>query len=133
MDGKAGPRRQEPAMFKRNKPDAAPAVPTDRVNSIVAKAPPADYADVGGRGARAKRQPVFKQALAILPHGEKVQIAIKSMSATGLRIEYFQNRPLPPAMIISEASIPLHVRAELVWQGEGAAGLRIIRPPTDED
>ncbi len=113
-------------MFRRNKADAAAPIPVDRIKSIAAQTPPADYADLGGRGGRAKRQPVFKQGLAILPHGEKLPIAIKSLSATGLRIEFFQNRQLPETMTITEPSVPLHFDAEVIWQDDGVAGLKIV-------
>lgn len=114
-------------MFRKSKPDSVAGPPLERVRSIAEKAPPQGYSEAGAGGGRAKRRSVFKQAIAILPHGERLPIAIKSLSETGLRVDYFQNRPLPGRMIVTEASVPLRLEVELVWQGDQTAGLRIIR------
>jgi hypothetical protein len=114
-------------LFKKKDPTAAPVlVPAERVKAIAAKGPPAGYKDFGGRKPRAARKYMFKQAFAIMEHGERVPIAIKSLNATGLRVEHFQNRSLGDRVLISESSIPLHFWADVVWERDGAAGLRVV-------
>ena len=120
-------------MFRKNKPETQVQVSPDRVKAVLAKkATPTDYAD-STRGQRAPRTTVFKQALATLPHGEKVPVVIKDMSATGVRVEFFQNRPLGDRVLITEASVPLRFWADVVWEDDGAVGLRNATPSEDKD
>jgi hypothetical protein len=114
-------------VFKKSDPRSAQvSVPAERVKAIAAKGAPSGYADFGGRKPRAARKYVFKQAFAIMECGERVPIAIKSMSETGLRVDHFQNRSLGDRVLISEPSIPLHCWAEVIWERDGAAGLRVV-------
>ncbi len=109
-------------MFRKNKP---PAIPARRVQAIAGQSAPTDYGDAATRDGRAARTTVFKQAMLMLPHGEKVPVVIKNMSSTGLRVEFFQNRPLGDRVLVTEASVPLRFWADVVWESDGAGGLRL--------
>jgi hypothetical protein len=97
-----------------------------RLQAVVSKARPARHADTGESETRESRDIVFKQGVAVLPHGERVRVAIKDISASGCRIEYFQNHSLEGHLTITEPSIPLNRRAEVIWQREVASGLRFL-------
>jgi hypothetical protein len=109
-------------MFRKNKPPAA--IPAGRVKAVVERSAPTDYGGAS-RDGRAARTTVFKQAMLMLPHGEKVPVVIKNMSSTGLRVEFFQNRQLGDRVLITEPSVPLRFWADVVWETDGAGGLRL--------
>jgi len=113
-------------MFKTRKPEVQPAVSADRVSAIAAKVAPKEYSKAGGRGRRATRETVYKQGRVTTLHGEKVPVVIKSLSETGCRVEYFRNAPLQGRVHVSEPSVPLSFWADVVWQGEGCSGLRVV-------
>ncbi|MDP3739488.1 MAG: hypothetical protein Q8R02_19020 [Hyphomonadaceae bacterium] len=69
---------------------------------------------------------VYKPAYVMLSYGEKVPVVVKNMNSTGLRIEFFQNTTLGERVQIVEPSIPLRAWAEVVWERNGASGLRLI-------
>lgn len=102
------------------------AVPLDRIKAVVAKDAPAAYVEVGTRGKRASRSAVYKNAIAVLPLGEKLPVIIRNLTAKGCRIEYFQNRPLEGRLLLVEASIPLRRMAEVAWSRDGASGLTFV-------
>jgi hypothetical protein len=110
-------------MFRRNKQPAA--IPATRVQAIAEMSAPTDYGDAVTSEGRAARTTVFKQAMLMLPHGEKLPVVIKNMSATGVRVEYFANRPLGDRVLITEPSVPLRFWADVVWETDGAGGLRL--------
>jgi hypothetical protein len=115
-------------MFKKSKPAPTPQVPAERINAIAARIPPIDYCDSSGRGRRPTRSPSFKQATVRTSGGDEVPVVIKNISSTGLRVEYFQARPLGEhgdRVLIVEPSLPLRAWAQVVWQGDGAGGLQI--------
>jgi hypothetical protein len=115
--------QRETSMFRKNKPPAA--IPAGRVQAIAEQSAPTDYGDDVTRDGRAARTTVFKQAMLMLPHGEKVPVVIKNMSSTGLRVEFFQNRQLGDRVLVTEASVPLRFWADVVWESDGAGGLRL--------
>jgi hypothetical protein len=86
-----------------------------------------DYVSVPRRLTREERHNVYKQATATLAHGEKLDCVIKNISKSGARIEYFRRVQLSDTITISEPTMKLRVFADVVWQREGAAGLRFIR------
>ncbi|HVY90381.1 MAG TPA: hypothetical protein VG942_16060 [Hyphomonadaceae bacterium] len=115
-------------MFWKRKPATPPAVAADRLAAVVSKPAPTEYAGEGDRNARRPRATVFKQAVAILPHGEKVPVVIKNLSVSGLRVEFFQNRTLGGRVMIEEPSLPIQKWADVVWEGDGAGGLKFDPP-----
>ncbi len=117
-------------MFGKSKPPAK--IKADRVRAIAEQSAPTDYGDISREG-RASRTTVFKQAMLRLSHGEKVPVVIKNMSSTGLRVEFFQNRPLGDRVLITEASIPLRFWADVVWEADGAGGLRLKKDDEGRD
>jgi len=72
---------------------------------------------------RAVRQAVFRQGALLLADGEKVEVALKNISATGARVEYFTRGELPDMVTLVEPTLRIKSRAHVVWQREGVAGL----------
>ena len=115
-----------PTVFSKKKPDPGPAPQlVERWKAIASKPAPGTYEDAPNNH-RAPRSAVFRQAVATLEGGEQIPVAIKNLSTTGCRIEFFTKTLLTPTLVLDEQSMSLHFRAEVRWQGEGAAGLRFI-------
>jgi len=114
-------------MFRKKKIEEGPAPElVERWKAIAAKAAPLTYTDSGGREQRASRQAVYRQAIATLEGGETLPVVIRNLSSAGCRLEFFRQTPLTDRLTIDEHSLALHYEAEIVWQGEGAAGLRFL-------
>jgi hypothetical protein len=75
---------------------------------------------------RALRQAVFRQGALILADGEKLRVALKNISVTGARVEYFTRRELPEIVILVEPTLRIKARARVVWQRDGVAGLAFM-------
>lgn len=75
---------------------------------------------------RSERQTTFKQATVQLQGGERVDVVVKNLSATGARIEFFRKVMLTEMVLLSEPTLRLKVRAHVVWQADGAAGLHFV-------
>ncbi len=116
-------------MFRKNA--TKPNMLGDRLKAIADVKPPETYQDAP-RDVRAQRDKVFKPAIALTAYGEKVPVVIKNSSETGARVEFFANRPLKERLLLSESSLALRCWAEVVWEGENAAGLRFTRGDTVE-
>jgi hypothetical protein len=87
----------------------------------------AEYITQPFRGdKRRTRRITFKQATLILSGGGKVDVVIKNVSDTGVRIEFFCRMTLTDKVIISEPSLRIRKWARVIWQTEGAAGLHFL-------
>ena len=75
---------------------------------------------------RRPRRVTFKQATIILSGGEKVDVVVKNVSDTGVRIEFFRRMILTDKVIISEPTLRIRKWARVMWQTEGAAGLHFL-------
>jgi hypothetical protein len=115
-------------MFSKKKPDPGPSPELmERWQAISSKPAPAAYNDSpGGREERSARQSVYRQATATLEGGEVLPVVIRNLGSSGCRIEFFRQTPLSGRILIDESSLPLHFWAEVMWQGQGAAGLRLL-------
>jgi hypothetical protein len=116
-------------LFNRQKnpaPPAAPAVPRERIAAIAAQKPPAHYFGEGETTGRAERRQVFRDGVAILPHGETLPVTIRNISAGGFGIHHEGIAPLPGRVLLTEPTLPVHIWGDLVWQTERAAGFRIV-------
>lgn len=116
-------------MFSKKKPDPGPAPElVERWKAIASKpAPDAYLSSDDDRMSRSKRSPVYRQATATLSGGEKLPVVIRNLSHSGCRIEFFRKTPLTGQLVIDEQTTPLHFICEVVWQGDGAAGLQIVQ------
>ena len=110
-------------MFRKSKQPAT--IPARRVQAIAEMSAPTDYGDAVTSEGRAARTTVYKHAMLMLPHGGKLPVVIKNMSSTGLRVEFFQNTPLGDRVLVTEPSVPLRFWADVVWEADGAGGLRL--------
>lgn len=114
-------------MFGKAKPPQTKL--GDRMNRVLAKRtepPPASY-PWPRRIERAVRQAVFRQGALILANGEKHRVAVKDISATGARIEYFVRHELPDLVTLVEPTLGIKSRARVVWQRDGVAGLAFVQ------
>jgi len=115
-------------MFGKSKSDQASSVLSKRLRQIVEQnaAPPPPTHAWTRKVERAVRQAVFRQGALILANGEKLPVALKNISATGARIEYFVRRDLPEQVILVEPTLRIKAEARVVWQREGVAGLAFV-------
>lgn len=114
-------------MFGKAKPPARQSRLDERVRKAVERparsiAPPAWVKHI----ERAVRQAVFRQGALILGTGEKLPIALKNISSTGARVEFFVRRELPEFAVLAEPTLRIKSRVRVVWQRDGAAGLIFI-------
>jgi hypothetical protein len=105
----------------------------ERLRAIAVKQPPASYQDCSSRKTRAPRGAVYRQAIATLEGGEQLPVAIRNLSAAGCRIEFYRQTPLTPTLLLEEQSMSISLQAEVVWQGDGAAGLRFASAEGEQD
>jgi hypothetical protein len=78
------------------------------------------------RRERSERQAVFRQAVLVFLDQQRLQVALKSLSETGARVEYLTRMELPEEVTLIEPTLRLRRRARVVWQREGVAGLQFI-------
>jgi hypothetical protein len=112
-------------MFGKSKPPLL----SERMRQAVAKKtepPPATYS-WSRHIERAVRQAVFRQGALILANGEQHQVAVKDISATGARVEYFVRCELPDFVTLVEPTLRIKSRARVAWQRDGVAGLEFVR------
>lgn len=76
---------------------------------------------------RAPREAVFRTATLITATGGRHNVAIKDISATGVRIEFYTRGELSQFVTLVEPSLKINRRARVVWQDDGAAGLQFLR------
>lgn len=112
-------------MFGKAKPKSHEARLSERIRKATARdtAPPPLPQPWVRLVERALRQAVFKQGALILADGESFSVALKNISATGARVEYFTHRELPEIVVLVEPSLRIKARARVVWQRDGIAGL----------
>lgn len=75
---------------------------------------------------RAQRQPVYRQAVVVLGNGQRLQAALKNVSDSGARVDFFLNVELPEEVLIAEPTLKLRRRARVVWQEDRSAGLQFL-------
>lgn len=115
-------------MFGRSKTGSAQDGLSERMRKAVDRkttTAPAAY-PIARQIERAVRQAVFRQGALLLANGEKLPVALKNISATGARVEYFTRRELPEIVTLVEPTLRVKTRARVVWQAEGIAGLAFI-------
>jgi hypothetical protein len=108
-------------MFGK-KPPSKDAL-SDRVRAIAAREPTP-------RGKvqqpRAPRESAYKNATVLLDSGSRFSVAIKDISASGARIEFFQDLPLEGVFTLIEPMLKIRRRARVSWRRGGAAGLAFL-------
>jgi hypothetical protein len=113
-------------MFGKYKPPQG-SVLADRLRTIAERAPVNASEKVAPRSKeRAPRQAVFRNATITLDSGERMTVAVKDVSASGARVEFFRHVPLPATFMLSEPMMKLKCRVRVVWQREGVAGVEFI-------
>lgn len=115
-------------MFGKSKQDRINSELSKRLRQVVERdtAPPPQTYAWTRKVERAVRQAIFRQGALILADGEKLPVALKNISATGARIEYFVRRDLPERVILVEATLRIKAHARVAWQRDGVAGLAFL-------
>jgi hypothetical protein len=114
------------AIFGKSKPPDG-SVLANRVRNIAERAPNAAVEKAPPRSKeRAPRQAVFRNATITLDSGERMTVAVKDVSASGARVEFFRHVPLPQRFMLSEPMMKLKCRVRVVWQREGVAGVEFV-------
>lgn len=114
-------------MFGKSKPPDRGNQLTNRVRQIAERAPERELAAERHRCAtkdRAPRQSVFRNGAIVLDSGERLGVAVKDISATGARVEFFQRIVLPETFMLSEPTMKLKRRVRIIWQREGSVGVQ---------
>jgi hypothetical protein len=116
-------------MFRKTAPvkEADPAL-LKRLEAI-ARSPQLDaavYCDVSNKAQRSPRDPLFKPAAVQLTAGDRFSVVIKNLSREGARLEFFRKHVLTERLYLVEQTLPLAAWARVVWQADGAAGIRFI-------
>ena len=75
---------------------------------------------------RKPRAMVFRQATLVFDDGQKFPVVVKDVSEDGARVEFFMRTALPDRILLIEPTLRLRKRALVVWQRDGAAGLRFL-------
>jgi hypothetical protein len=96
------------------------AQPEDVADADCAEAPAAE---------REPRSPTFKPATLTF-HGDRLEVVVKNLSATGARVEFIRDVQLPERVVLSEPSTGLRRTAHVAWQTWGIAGLEFLDPET---
>jgi hypothetical protein len=115
-------------MFKKSGPSKTSDPLANRLRQIAAK--PAleetEYQVTKKKDARSPRQATFKQGTITLSGGERMDVVVKNVSDTGMRIEFFRKVTLTDKVIIAEPTLRIRRWAKVTWQTEGAAGLQFL-------
>ncbi len=113
-------------MFKKTGSSKSSDPLANRLRQIAAR--PAlgetEYAPTKKNDERSPRQPTFKQATVTLAGGERMDVVVKNVSDTGLRIEFFKKVTLTEQVLVAEPTLRIRRWARVMWQTEGAAGLQ---------
>jgi hypothetical protein len=111
-----------------SKPPAKGAL-TDRVRQLAErKTQPVarEVATPRKEEQRPARRPLFRQGFIVFESGQKLRVAVKNLSETGARLEFFTQSELPDEIILVEPTLDLRRRARVVWQRAGVAGVRFV-------
>ncbi len=116
------------AMFRKAKTRLGKDRLSERMRKAVERetAPPPEALPLTRQVERAVRQAVFRQGALILAGGEKLPVTLKSISATGARVEYLTHRELPQIVILVEPTLRIKSRTRVIWQRDGVAGLAFV-------
>lgn len=108
---------------KSERRDGAPAL-ADRINKIATAATSVGTSvSIGSPVGRSGRKQVFRSATLTFITGEKLDVAIKNLSASGARVEFMRDVRLPDRVYLSEPTLPVSFWAYVIWQNRGSAGL----------
>jgi hypothetical protein len=115
-------------MFRKAKTRLGKDRLSERMRKAVERetAPPPEALPLTRQVERAVRQAVFRQGALILAGGEKLPVTLKSISATGARVEYLTHRELPQIVILVEPTLRIKSRTRVIWQRDGVAGLAFV-------
>ena len=98
-----------------------------RIAGVAARTsgPPSEIS-VASPTSRALRVPAFKSATVQLITGERLDVILKNISATGARVEFMRDIQLSDRVYLREPTLQLSVWAYVVWQERGVAGLEFV-------
>lgn len=109
-------------MFSKRPP---PGALGERIRRVAERSPPTahDFRPTRKPAERADRRPLYREGFLVFESGQKMRVAIKNLSDSGARIEFFSRADLPDHVWLSEPILKLRRRARVVWQRDHTAGL----------
>ncbi|MDP3736549.1 MAG: hypothetical protein Q8R02_04120 [Hyphomonadaceae bacterium] len=88
-----------------------------------------DSLSAAAKENRARRESRYVSGILTLSFGERLPVVVKDLSKTGARVEFMRQVIFDETPVLLSASPALpKVRAYVVWQERGAAGLRFETP-----
>lgn len=113
-------------MFKKSDKKASDPL-ADRMRKIASvPVEETNYSAVATGEKRAERKPTFKTATLTMISGERIDVVVKNVSATGARIEFLRDVMLTDRVMLSEPTMRIRTWAYVIWQTRGAAGLQFV-------
>lgn len=94
----------------------AAAVETARIDQVAASVPDS---------ARPVRVAVYREAYVTYESGYRRKGVVMDFTDTGLRIRFPTNERLPATVMLNARSVGLEGNADVVWQKNSEAGLRL--------
>jgi len=79
-------------------------------------------------GKRQPREPAFRPAQLTFMHGERLDVVVKDLNASGARVEFVRGTGLPERVLLTEPRQGLRKWAHVTWQAWGVAGLAFVEP-----
>lgn len=76
--------------------------------------------------ARAPRKPAYRPGTLTFIGGEKVDVMVTNLSATGARVQHKRGTPLPERVCLKEGHTGKEMWAYVTWQAWGVAGLQFV-------
>jgi hypothetical protein len=115
-------------MFKKTNTPKPSDPLADRMRKIAA-APAEEVTNSSAHTGekRAERKSTFKSGTVTTLGGERVDVVVKNISATGARIEFFRDKQLTDRVMLSEPTLRIRTWAYVVWQTRGVAGLQFAQ------
>lgn len=109
------------------KPVAKSDAFADRVRRISEAAPvvPNELANAG-TGKREVRKPSFRPGTLTFMHGERLDVMVTNISATGARVQFMRNTHLPERVRVTEPLTGLNKWGYVVWQAANVAGIAFV-------
>lgn len=98
----------------------------ERVRKISEAAPALASKQVTPPETRAPRALAYRPGTLIFVGGERVDVMVTNLSATGARVQHKRGTPLPERVCLKEGRTGKELWAYVTWQTWGVAGLQFV-------
>jgi hypothetical protein len=110
----------------RRKPKAIPDALAQRVRKVAETPSFVPGPAVPTIGNRELRAPAFRPGTLTFMGGERIEVVVKNISATGARVEFVRNTRLPERVLLTEPLMGVNKWAYVTWETWGVAGLKFV-------